>query len=230
MIFSIYNGHVIVFNNTDLKTPSVQTFNRPVDWFRNPVGFYLNIATNSDDRAFYAYPPANYRDKTVWNSDMTPHTSTKPVAVLVSRTGFVYTLNKAGKHLAAGLISDTDYGQNVLVSADASTSYIDVDPKLSDGAIDDINEYIERLNLISQSSTQGGYAKVAWYCTLEDFNKCLEEAGERKFNDIEARWNIVSFENSFHIQNITLADIKPFTYENFAGFNVTEVQDVQSGG
>ena len=44
-------------------------------------------------------------------------------------------------------------GQNVLVSADVSTSYIDVDPKLSDGAIDDINAYIERLNLISQSST-----------------------------------------------------------------------------
>lgn len=230
MIFSIYNGHVIVFNNTDLKTPSVQTFNRPADWFRNPVGFYLNIATNYDDRAFYAYPPVNYRDKTVWNSDMTPHASTKPIAVLASRTGFVYTLNKAGKHLVAGLISDTDYGQNVLVSADASTSFIKVDPKLSDGAIDDINEYIERLNLISQSSTQGGYAKVAWYCTLEDFNKCLEEAGERKFNDIEARWNIVSFENSIHIQNITLADIKPFTYENLAGFNVAEVQDVQSGG
>ena len=230
MIFSIYNGHVIVFNNTDLKTPYVQTFNRPVDWFRNPVGFYLNIAINSHDRTFYAYPPANYLDKTVWNSDMTSHTSIEVVAVLVSRSGFVYTLNKVGKHLVSGLISDTDYGQNVLVSADTSTTYIEIDADLYDGAIDNIIEYIKRLNLISQSSTQGGYAKVAWYCTLEDFNKCLEEAGESKFDDIGARWNIVSLENSFHIRNITLADIKPFTYENFAGFNVKEVQDVQSGG
>ena len=77
MIFSIYNDHVIVFNNTDLKTPSVQTFNRPVDWFRNPAGFYLNIATTSEERAHYAYPPNTYKDKTVWNSDMTPHTGTK---------------------------------------------------------------------------------------------------------------------------------------------------------
>ena len=50
MIFSIYNDHVIVFNNTDLKSPSVQTFNRPADWFRNPAGFYLNIALPMSER------------------------------------------------------------------------------------------------------------------------------------------------------------------------------------
>lgn len=226
MIFSIYNDHVIVFNNTDLKTPSVQTFNRPVDWFRNPEGFYLNIAITSEERAHYAYPPNTYKDKTVWNSDMTPHTGTKPIAVLVNRNGFVYTLNKAGKHLAAGLISDISFGQNVLVSGDSSTSYIEVDAVLHGGLVDDVVEYIQGLNRISYSSTQGGYAKTAWYCTLEDFGKCLEESGDRKFTDIASRWNKLTFEESYKIQPITLADLKPFTYENFAGFKDTEIQDV----
>lgn len=161
---------------------------------------------------------------------MTPHTGTKPIAVLVNRNGFVYTLNKAGKHfLAAGLISDISFGQNVLVSGDFTTSYIEVDAVLHGGLVDDVVEYIQGLNRISYSSTQGGYAKTAWYCTLEDFGKCLDESGDRKFTDIASRWNKLTFEESYKIQPITLADLKPFTYENFAGFRHGDSRCLKSG-
>ena len=218
MIFAIYNDHVIVFKNSDLKIPYVQTYHRPSDWFRNPFGFYLNISCEAAERAMYLHLPGNFRERTTWNTAIPEDNRSRPFAVAGSRGGVFHTLYKMGKQTVSAAVSDVKYGQNIIVSNDGSTIYAECDEELYYGEIKDIEEYIRRIHLISQSSTQGSYQPRAWYCTLEDFRKCLEMSEDQDFGSINALWKTIDFQDPITVNELLLEDIKPFTYGNLAGF------------